>query len=183
MVQRLDRDTSGVIVFSIHPRAHGSLSVQFRDRLVRKFYLALVVGRPEPDHGQFLSRLVRNRRNNRIRSAADGGREAVTRYRVLQSVAGTSLVLIELITGRTHQIRVHFSEAGHPLVGDARYGGPMSHDGREFTRHCLHSWRIRLNHPYSGKAMELEASPPAAMAWSVVGPAGREIAAALELSS
>jgi 23S rRNA pseudouridine1911/1915/1917 synthase len=169
MVQRLDRDTSGVMVFSIHPRAHGPLADQFRSRRVRKFYLALVAGVPEPAQGEFVSTLARDRRRNRVKSVDDGGRQALTRYRVLQSRASASLVLVELVTGRMHQIRAHFSEAGHPLLGDVRYGGPTVVDGREFTRQCLHSLVIRLHHPRSGAVMELTAALPAEMHWSVIG--------------
>jgi len=166
MVQRLDRDTSGVMVFSIHPRAHGSLADQFHSRRVRKFYLALVAGIPEP-----------------ARSVDAGGRPALTRYRVLQSRAATSLVLVELVTGRMHQIRAHFSEAGYPLLGDVRYGGPAVVDDREFTRQCLHSWVIRLNHPRSGAAMELAAPPPAEMRWPVLGATDHDREVLIDLSS
>ncbi len=169
MVQRLDRDTSGVMVFSIHPRVHGPLADQFHSRRVRKFYLALVAGVPEPAQGEFVSTLARDRRRNRVRSVADGGRQALTRYRVLQSRGSSSLMLVELVTGRMHQIRAHFSEAGYPLLGDVRYGGPADLDGREFTRQCLHSWVIRLHHPRSGVAMDLTAAVPSDMCWPVVG--------------
>lgn len=163
MVQRLDRDTSGVIVFSIHPRAHGSLSDQFRQRQVRKFYLALVAGRIDSAGGSFTSRLGRDRRSNRMRSVSAGGREALCHYRTLQYGEDSSLVLIELVTGRTHQIRAQFAEAGHPLVGDTRYGGPTGCDGRQVTGHCLHSWRIRLAHPRSGETLEFVAPVPTGM--------------------
>ena len=183
MVQRLDRDTSGVMVFSIHPRAHGSLADQFHNRRVRKFYLALVAGIPEPAQGEFAGTLVRDRRRNRVRSIDGGGRPALTRYRVLQSRAATSLVLVELVTGRMHQIRAHFSEAGYPLLGDVRYGGPAVVDDREFTRQCLHSWVIRLSHPRSGAAMELAAPPPVEMCWPVLGATGHDREALIDLSS
>ncbi|MBE0582750.1 MAG: RluA family pseudouridine synthase [Desulfofustis sp.] len=183
MVQRLDRDTSGVMVFSIHPRAHGPLADQFHGRRVRKFYLAIVAGIPEPGRGEFTSSLVRDRRRNRVRSVDDGGRQALTRYRVLQSRAATSLVLVELVTGRMHQIRAHFSEAGYPLIGDMRYGGPATVDGREFPHQCLHSWVIRLNHPRSGEAMELVAPPPAVMDWPVLGSTDLDRKGLLDLSS
>jgi 23S rRNA pseudouridine1911/1915/1917 synthase len=183
MVQRLDRDTSGVMVFSIHPRAHGPLAEQFHNRRVRKFYLALVTGIPEPGCGEFSSSLVRDRRRNRVRSVDDGGRQALTRYRVLQSRAATSLVLVELVTGRMHQIRAHFSEAGYPLLGDTRYGGPAAVDGREVSHQCLHSWVIRLNHPRNGATLELAAPPPAVMCWPVLGSTDQDRKVLLDLSS
>lgn len=182
MVQRLDRDTSGVMVFSIHPRAHGPLAEQFRERRVRKFYLALVAGVPEPAQGEFVSTLARDRRRNRVISVGDGGQQALTRYRVLQSRGSTSLVLVELVTGRMHQIRAHFSEAGYPLLGDVRYGGPAVVDGGDVSRQSLHSWVIRLNHPRSGEAMELAAAVPAEMRWPVVDVTDHDRRVLLDLS-
>lgn len=166
MAQRLDRETSGVIVFSIHPRAHKSLTTQMQTRSASKIYLALVEGRPEPEQGSFHSNLIRDRYANRMKSTADGGKEAVTSYRVLRTVeipAVISLVEIVLITGRTHQIRAHFSEAGHPLLGDLRYGGSRSCGGWRVERQCLHSYRLELDHPVTGRKLRFTADLPADM--------------------
>jgi 23S rRNA pseudouridine1911/1915/1917 synthase len=166
MVQRLDRDTSGVLAFSIHPRAHKSLSRQFQSRGVRKIYLALVAGRPEPSAGRYVSNLIRDRYSHRMKSTSRGGKEAVTNYRVVRTRAvpqSVSLVELELITGRTHQIRAHLSEAGHPLLGDIRYGGLERVGEHSFSAHCLHSHRLEVVHPISGKAISVCAELPPTM--------------------
>ncbi len=183
MVQRLDRDTSGVIVFSIHPRAHGSLSDQFRARQVRKFYLALVSGVPTPPSGVFTSPLVRDRRANRVKTVETGGRHAETRYRVLQEWTSSSLVLVELVTGRTHQIRAHFAAAGYPLLGDVRYGGPAVHEHAASAGHRLHAWRLRLQHPHSGELFTLCAPPPTPMTWPILESVGEDPGMLFGLSS
>ncbi len=166
MAQRLDRETSGVIVFSIHPRAHRSLTTQMQSRSANKIYLALVEGRPEPEQGSYHSHLLRDRFANRMKSTSRGGKEAVTGYRVLRSVdvpAAISLVEILLITGRTHQIRAHFSEAGHPLLGDLRYGGSRRYGGWRCERQCLHAHRLVLKHPVTGQNLEFIAEVPVDM--------------------
>ena len=166
MVQRLDRDTSGVIAFSIHPQAHKSLTSQLQSRSARKTYLALVEGRPEPTTGRFSSRLIRDRYENRMKSTERGGKEAVTLYRVVNTIerpALISVVELELITGRTHQIRAHLSEAGHPLLGDLRYGGPERVGARRFSRQCLHAHKLELRHPHSGKRLCFKAQLPSEM--------------------
>ncbi len=94
---------------------------------------------------------------------ATGGKEAISRYRVLSTKHSASLVEVELVTGRMHQIRAHFSEAGHPLLGDTLYGGPPAHQGQICKRHCLHSWRLELRHPLTTKVMRLVAPIPADM--------------------
>jgi len=163
MVQRLDRETSGLMIFSIHQRAHRGLTTSFTARHVRKRYLALVVGRIPSDEGEFCSLLARNRATNKVKSVDRGGKEAVTRFRLLEAFTDASLVEVEILTGRSHQIRVHFSEAGHPLLGDVRYGGPEHFLGERVPRQMLHSWRLSLPHPITGAPLELEAPPPADM--------------------
>jgi 23S rRNA pseudouridine1911/1915/1917 synthase len=157
MVQRLDRDTSGVAVFSIHPRSHGGLTAVFAGRRVRKRYLALVAGHPLEPVGEFRSLLARQRSTNRMKSVEKGGKEAITRYRVIEEFHDASLVEIEIPTGRSHQIRVHFSEAGHPLLGDAAYGGPASLMGLALPRQMLHAATLDFVHPVSGEALSIVA--------------------------
>jgi 23S rRNA pseudouridine1911/1915/1917 synthase len=160
MAQRLDRDTSGVMVFSIHRRAHGRLTEIIAGREAEKSYLALVSGHPAEKEGEIRSLLARNRATNRVRSVAKGGKEAITRYRVLEEFADSSLLEVQLLTGRSHQIRAHLFEAGHPLVGDARYGGPRFLREREIPRQMLHARRLTLPHPVTGEALTLEAPVP-----------------------
>ncbi len=165
MAQRLDRDTSGVIVFSIHPLSHKGLTEQMTGRDLQKVYLALVEGCPEPPEGEYRSLLAKDRRTNRMKSVLQGGKEAITRYSVRYSVQGVSLVEVDLITGRTHQIRAHFAEAGCPLTGDVRYGGRNEIRGRRFCRQGLHSWKLSLLHPVHQSPLELTAPLPADLVW------------------
>jgi 23S rRNA pseudouridine1911/1915/1917 synthase len=161
MVQRLDRDTSGVMIFSIHPRAHKGLTAAFAEHRVAKRYLTLVSGRPPCSEGEFRSELARRRSTNRMVSVDRGGKSALTRYRVLASMDDASLVDVEIPTGRSHQIRVHFSEAGHPLLGDPAYGGPTMLRGMAIPRQMLHARELSLAHPVSGVPLEIKAPLPA----------------------
>lgn len=165
MVQRLDRDTSGLLVFSTHPRAHAGLTRQFTERTVQKTYLAIVSGQMQQNSGEFRSLLAKNRATNRMRSVAKGGQEAITRYQTVAMSELASLVEIELLTGRTHQIRAHFAEAGHPLFGDVRYGGPTQLAGHAVTRQLLHAGRLSLQHPVSGRELEFTVPLPTDMAF------------------
>jgi 23S rRNA pseudouridine1911/1915/1917 synthase len=159
MVQRLDRETSGVILFSIHPQAHAPLTKAMSEGGARKTYLALVAGVP-PAEGEINSLLARGRSDNRMKSVARGGKEAHTRYRRLDHFGGAALLEVEIATGRSHQIRVHLSEAGYPLIGDGRYGSPAALLGHPVSRHMLHAWRLQLLHPTSGEKLLLEAPLP-----------------------
>ncbi len=164
MVQRLDRETSGVTVFSIHQRAHRAMTRMFTDRRVDKLYRTLVAGRPLDKEGEFRSLLARQHRTNLMKSVEKGGKEAITRYRVVEEFVDCTLVEVELVTGRSHQIRAHFSEAGHPLLGDIRYGGPSLVSGCEVGRSMLHAFRLSFDHPVSREALVFEAPFPQDMA-------------------
>ncbi len=160
MVQRLDRDTSGVMVFSVHQRAHKKMTEAFQGRDIKKIYLALIAGRPKTDQGEFRSLLARRRSTNLVVSVARGGKPAETRYRLLQTMDQISLVEVQLITGRSHQIRAHFSEAGLPLLGDTAYGGPREVGGLNVPRQMLHSRELSFYHPVTGKEMIFTAPLP-----------------------
>lgn len=160
MAQRLDRGTSGVMIFSIHPQAHKGLTETMTQRQADKRYLAMIAGEPAEARGEYCSQLARKRATNLVKSVDRGGKEAVTRYHVMARAGGASLVEIELLTGRTHQIRAHFSEAGHPLLGDPRYGGPDIHAGYRFGHPMLHSWQLGLRHPVTKDALDLVAPLP-----------------------
>ncbi|SDE44784.1 RluA family pseudouridine synthase [Desulfuromonas thiophila] len=156
MVQRLDRETSGLVLFSIHPRAHKALTRQFVERQVDKRYLALLCGELPQPSGEFRSLLARQRSGNRMKSVVRGGREAITAFRLLHRAGGYSLVEARPLTGRTHQIRVHFAEAGYPLAGDALYGGTAA----PCARTMLHAWRLSLQHPVTAAPLQLQAPLP-----------------------
>lgn len=161
MVQRLDRDTSGVMIFSTHPHAHKGLTVAFSEHRVTKRYLALAAGRMRDDAGEIRSQLARRRSTNRMVSVQHGGKSAVTRYRVLTACDDASLVEVEIPTGRSHQIRVHFAESGHPLLGDRAYGGPALINGMAISRQMLHASELCLEHPVGGARLELTSPLPA----------------------
>ncbi|MBW2185902.1 MAG: RluA family pseudouridine synthase [Deltaproteobacteria bacterium] len=160
MVQRLDRDTSGVMIFSIHQRAHKALTALFTQRQAKKKYLALVCGQLVDDEGEFTSTLAKNRATNKMKTVEKGGKLAITRYSTLHQFEKFTLVKVDIPTGRTHQIRVHFSEAGHPLVGDDRYGYDVSMLDVAVARTMLHSWALECDHPVTKKKMNFKASPP-----------------------
>lgn len=164
MVQRLDRDTSGIMVFSIHPRAHRGLTEVFSGRQVRKTYLAVVAGRMATATGEFRSLLARSRSTNKVKSVERGGKEAITLFRVLEEFADATLIEVEILTGRSHQIRAHLAEAGHPLLGDQLYGGPADWHGHPVERQMLHAWRLNFRHPVIGTPLDLAAPVPADMA-------------------
>jgi 23S rRNA pseudouridine1911/1915/1917 synthase len=167
IVHRLDKGTSGVMVIAKHDRAHRALARQFHDRLVDKEYVALVWGRPSAGRAfdQPLGRDPRHRQ--RISSRARHARAAKTVIVGVESLNGVSLVRVQIHTGRTHQIRVHLSEAGFPVVGDALYGGvrrrlPATLAAiARLDRPFLHASRLSFTHPTDGKRLTFEAPLPA----------------------
>lgn len=154
MIQRLDRSTSGLIAFSIHPQAHKKMTAMFTTGVVDKTYLALVVGMPDSATGEIRSLLARSRRENRVHSVVAGGKTAITRYRVELPLSDSSLVAVQILTGRSHQIRAHMAELGCPLIGDQRYGGPMARDGMIFQRPMLHAQRLQFLHPLTKQQLD-----------------------------
>lgn len=159
MVQRLDRDTSGVILFSIHKKSHAKLTEMVKSRKLTREYLAVVTGCPSPAEGEYRTRLARPEKNT-SRTVSSGGKEAVTRYRVLDQFPGYAAVSATLITGRTHQIRAQFSNEGHPLLGDKKYGGPDQLNNQQVDRHFLHARRLHLIHPMNQNVLNIEAPIP-----------------------
>ncbi len=163
MVQRLDRGTSGLMVFSIHPQAHRGLSKIFLEHLVEKRYLALVAHAPQPPAAEIRSLLARSRRLNRVVSVERGGKEAITRYRTLSAEPQGALLEVEILTGRSHQIRAHLAELGSPLFGDSLYGGAMQACGRPLERPLLHASHLAFQHPVSGEKLVFDLPLPGDM--------------------
>ncbi len=147
MVQRLDRGTSGIMVFSIHQRAHKEMTRIFLEHEIHKGYLALVHNVPLNGKGEIVSMLARSRKENRVKSVAKGGKEAITRYELVTKMENTALLKVEILTGRSHQIRAHMAEQNCPLVGDERYGGSCSIVGTEVLRPLLHAAKLSFRHP------------------------------------
>ena len=159
IVHRLDMETSGVMVVARSPRAYESLKGQFKDRRVKKVYHGLVWGRmPGPD-GRLDAPIGRHpRHGQRMSVRTRKPREAETRYTVLREFLRTTLLEVRPLTGRTHQIRVHLAAAGHPLVGDARYGRKRGE--RRTPRLFLHAHRLSFAHPATGEPLEFVSPLP-----------------------
>jgi 23S rRNA pseudouridine1911/1915/1917 synthase len=156
IVTRLDKETSGVVVVALTSGVHAAVQ-----RLaVSKEYLAVVAGRPRPATGLIELPLGRDARDRRRIAVVDGGIAAMTRYEVVSTCGDVSLVRCELLTGRTHQIRVHLAARGWPILGDRVYGRP---DPR-IARAALHAWRVRLRHPVTDENIELIARLPSDIA-------------------
>jgi 23S rRNA pseudouridine1911/1915/1917 synthase len=170
IVHRLDRGTSGVMVVAKHDAAHRHLARQFHDRLVEKEYVALVWGTPRV--GLRIEQPIgRDRRQRqKISSRTARGRSAVTDIASVEEFRGAALVHIQIGTGRTHQIRVHLSEAGHPVVGDPLYGGTRARLPADLApvatldRPFLHASRLAFVHPRTGARAMFEAPLPADLA-------------------
>ncbi|MEQ8370830.1 MAG: RluA family pseudouridine synthase [Alphaproteobacteria bacterium] len=179
IVHRLDKDTSGLLVVAKTGIVHADLVSQFSARTVHRRYLALVHGQPRPATGHFSGAIGRSPHDRKRMAVVDsGGRDAATAYcRLLSFAPYASLLLCRLATGRTHQIRVHLSHAGHPLVGDPVYGrrrprrASTSHQTEmeaaaatllgAFPRQALHAASLGFRHPASGDSMLFRAEPPA----------------------
>ena len=155
IVHRLDRETSGLLVFAKSEAAKRALQAQFEARTVERVYRALVAGRPAREAGTLESRLAEDRRL-RVR-AGERGRLAITHYRVLERRRPGALLELRLGTGRRQQIRVQLADAGWPIVGDVAHGGPRGRAGRL----CLHATRLGFVHPLTGRTVVFESAPPA----------------------
>ena len=154
LVHRLDRETSGVMMVAKSPAVQDYFRANWND-LTEKTYLACVHGHLEPKEGTFESYLAEDPRTLSVRSVKNpaDGKLARTLYKVLREEDARSLVEVQLKSGRKNQIRVHFAESGHPVVGDARYGkgdGPL----------LLHAWRLAFVHPHTGKRLVFETALP-----------------------
>jgi 23S rRNA pseudouridine1911/1915/1917 synthase len=164
IVHRLDKETSGVLVVAKSRKILEKLSRSFANREVDKFYIALVRGHLRMMRGTletFIGRSKTNRQKMKVYEEDDGvGKEAVTHYKVMAQNNGVSLLKIKIDTGRTHQIRVHMSEMGFPVIGDKVYGAKRLEEKDSPDRHLLHAWRIRIPHPESGKQMTFTAPMP-----------------------
>jgi 23S rRNA pseudouridine1911/1915/1917 synthase len=166
LVHRLDRGTSGVMVIAKHDRAHRALADQFHDRVVDKEYVALVWGTPRAR--QTIERAIgRDRRHRqKMSSRTRRPRAALTEIIEVEPLGGVSLVRVAIRTGRTHQIRVHLSEAGHPVVGDTLYGGARRLRAARVAalaaldRPFLHAARLSLTHPGTGQRLTFDAPLP-----------------------
>ncbi len=160
ILHRIDKDTSGLLMVAKNDRAHQSLAAQIKAHSLTRAYLALVHGGFKEDSGTIALPIGRHPHDRKKMAVTEkNARSAVTHYFVKERFSGYTLVECRLETGRTHQIRVHMSDRGHPIVGDPVYGvkkEPFSLNGQ-----LLHAWQIGFNHPTSGKYMEFQSPLPA----------------------
>ncbi|MBM3319989.1 MAG: RluA family pseudouridine synthase [Candidatus Eisenbacteria bacterium] len=173
IVHRLDKDTSGLLVAAKTREAHLALSRAIERRDVERQYLAVVWGFP-PDKGVIRAPIGRSRRDRKKMAVTEKGKEAVSRFTSRERFLYACLTEVALESGRTHQIRVHFAHAGHPVFGDPEYGGrrkalaalPSEHRRsaeralEAIDRQALHAWRLRFRHPRTGAEMAFEAEAP-----------------------
>ncbi len=168
IVHRLDKDTSGLLAVAKNDAAHRGLAAQLEDHSMYRLYYALVVGCPKAEAGTVDAPLGRHPRDRKkmaiLREEQGRARRAVTHYRVLARYAGISLLALRLETGRTHQIRVHMASLGHPVLGDAVYGGAGTPLERRhpalFAGQCLHAKELTFRHPRTGEEMTFTSPLP-----------------------
>lgn len=168
VVHRIDRDTSGLVVFAKHATAQKRLRDQFKRHEPERVYLAVVYGRPSPSSGTWRDHLVWDGAaliQKETHPRDPRGKEAISRYQVIEAFDGASLVEVRLVTGKRNQIRIQARLRGHTLVGEQRYVyGPDSLRPIAFPRQALHAYRLAFAHPVDGRPMRFEAPIPADMA-------------------
>jgi len=162
IVHRIDRYTSGLMVFAKNQLAHANLVKQFLAHTPHRIYLALVRGHPEPEEGElrhYLKLTTHGFRQVVVSGEQEGGTLAVTRYRIMERFPGEALLEVYLETGLKNQIRVQLAAAGHPIVGDRHYT-PAEKSEQSIDRQALHAHRLGFIHPGTGKYVEFTTEPP-----------------------
>jgi 23S rRNA pseudouridine1911/1915/1917 synthase len=165
IVHRLDKDTSGIIVIAKDDAAYLNLCKQFKERKVEKYYLALLYGTLKKDKEEIntpIGRAIADRK--KMSTKTRKGKEAVTQFEVIKRFKSATLVKIKIITGRTHQIRVHFADSGHPVLGDKIYGRKtnikFAQKTINFSRQMLHAQSLKFKHPVDGRPLEFTTPIP-----------------------
>jgi len=162
VVHRLDRDVSGLLVMAKTDEAHASLTAAMSRREIERTYVALVAGSPSVDRAKIDAPIGRSPRHRTRMAVLPEGRPSVTWFHVMERFTDTSLLDVRLETGRTHQIRVHLAAVGHPIVGDAVYGGDASVARRlGLQRPFLHARRLVFAHPVGGERVDVDSALPA----------------------
>ena len=158
IVHRLDKDTSGLLLVAKNDASQLALSRQLQERQMEKHYRALVEGSPREASGRIEAPIDRSKKDRKKMAVDPEGREAITEWRVLQHGRGVTLLDVHILTGRTHQIRVHMASIGHPLLGDTVYGPEKSK--YKLEGQCLHAMVFGFMHPSTDEYMEFEAPLP-----------------------
>jgi 23S rRNA pseudouridine1911/1915/1917 synthase len=168
IVHRLDVGTSGLMIVAKSDKAFHVLKDAFRNRTVEKIYHAMVQGHLDPTTGTIDAPIDRHPKEDHRFAVVATGKESITHYEVIEFYRGVSMVKVELETGRTHQIRVHFSALHHPLVGDTTYGAdPVLAKSLQMARPWLHAAQLRFAHPVTGQALDFHAPYPPDLARSL----------------
>ena len=157
IVHRLDKDTSGLLLVAKNDAAQLALSRQLQERQMEKHYRALVDGLMKEPSGRVEAPIARSKKDRKKMAVDPEGREAVTEWAVLAEGRGVTLLDVHILTGRTHQIRVHMKHLGHPVCGDPIYGSPR---GARVPRLMLHAWSLAFTHPRTGERMVFTAELP-----------------------
>ncbi|MCD4797062.1 MAG: RluA family pseudouridine synthase [Candidatus Cloacimonetes bacterium] len=175
IVHRLDKDTTGLLIAAKDDRTHSLLSQMFQDRKIKKTYLAITVGAPAENHGTIETNIERSSADRKKMTVSENGKKAVTHYKILEHYDFFSVMELGLETGRTHQIRVHFSSINCPILGDDTYSSLKrtlniipSHFHKKIKhllanhlkRQALHAYKLKLVHPITGKEINVEAPLP-----------------------
>lgn len=163
IVHRLDKDTTGAIAIAKTDIAYHSLQAQLQAKTARRSYLGVVYGAPKTADGMIdlpIGRHPQDRKKMAVVPIEKGGRSAITHWQVAERLGNYTLIHFQLETGRTHQIRVHSAQIGHPIVGDPVYGSGRSL-GVNLPGQALHAWRLQLQHPVSHEWISVTATPPA----------------------
>lgn len=158
IVHRLDKDTSGLLIIAKNDEAHLNMSNQIKDRQVKKIYYALVRGVVPENEATINMPIGRSTKDRKKMAVTKNGKEAITHFRVLERFNKYTLLEVKIDTGRTHQIRVHLSEIGHPVVGDEVYSNGKNEFG--IKGQLLHAKSLDFKHPITGKEMHLETELP-----------------------
>jgi len=158
IVHRLDKDTSGLLIVAKNDKAHIAMSEQIKDRKVKKIYIALVRGVIGEDEATIDMPIGRSTKDRKKMAVTKNGKQAITHFRVLKRYPKYTLLEIKIDTGRTHQIRVHMAEVGHPVIGDTVYSNGKNSFGVEGQ--MLHARSLEFAHPITGKTMHLIAELP-----------------------
>ena len=158
IVHRLDKDTSGLLIVAKNDKAHRLMSEQIKNREVRKIYIALVKGVVSENEATIDMPIGRSTKDRKKMAVRKDGKEAVTHFKVLKRYPNYTLLEVKIDTGRTHQIRVHMAEIGHPVVGDMVYSSGKNEFGVEGQ--MLHAKSLDFKHPITGEQMHLEAPLP-----------------------
>lgn len=158
IVHRIDKDTSGLLIVAKNDKAHINMSEQIKNHEVKKTYIALVRGKTKENQATIDMPIARSNKDRTKMAVSKDGKNAITHFEVIERFENYTLLKVNIETGRTHQIRVHLSQIGYPIVGDFIYSNGKNPFGIEGQ--MLHSFRLEFNHPITGKKMELEASLP-----------------------